>query len=143
MTMRPASTALHYEKHLSFSKTREASCETYWIPNTDVYIAENGLVIKVELAGIRREDLELSAEDQRLIISGYRPDCCRATNAKCEFLVMEINYGPFESIIEVPGGYDLTGAKAIYQNGFLRIDVPKRNHPRTKPHSVPIDNEGT
>ena len=37
---------------------------------------------------------------------------------------MEINYGPFESAIEVPAGYDLSRAKASYQNGFLRIDVP-------------------
>jgi HSP20 family protein len=127
---------------LSVSKTREASCETYWIPNTDVYIAENGLVIKVELAGMRREDLELSAEDQRLTISGYRPDCCRSANAKCKFLVMEINYGHFESIITVPEGYDLAGARAAYQNGFLRIDVPAQNHPRSKLHNVPIENDG-
>ena len=82
--------------------------------------------------------MELSAEEQRLTISGYRPDCCRAVNAKCTFHVMEINYGPFESIITVPEGYDLAGARAAYQNGFLRIDVPKQSHPR---HSVPIEND--
>ena len=37
---------------------------------------------------------------------------------------MEINYGPFESVLELPPGYDLSQAKAIYVNGFLRIDVP-------------------
>jgi HSP20 family molecular chaperone IbpA len=37
---------------------------------------------------------------------------------------MEINYGAFESLIELPAGYDLNQAKAAYQNGFLRIDVP-------------------
>ena len=37
---------------------------------------------------------------------------------------MEINYGPFESIIQIPAGYDLSQAKAAYLNGFLRIDVP-------------------
>jgi HSP20 family molecular chaperone IbpA len=37
---------------------------------------------------------------------------------------MEINYGEFESVIELPPGYDLSQAKAAYQNGFLRIDVP-------------------
>ena len=81
-----------------------------------------GVVIKVELAGMRREDLELTIEGNRLRISGQRPDGCRAP--KCKFLVMEINYGSFESIIELPAGYDLSEAKAAYQNGFLRIDVP-------------------
>ena len=37
---------------------------------------------------------------------------------------MEISYGPFESVLELPSGYDLGQAKAIYVNGFLRIDVP-------------------
>ena len=37
---------------------------------------------------------------------------------------MEINYGPFESVLELPPGYDLSQAKAAYLNGFLRIDVP-------------------
>jgi HSP20 family protein len=97
--------------------------ETHWIPNTDVYVSEGTLVIKVELAGMRREDLELTVEGNRLMISGQRPDDSR--NAKCKFLVMEINYGPFECVIEIPPGYDLSRAKAAYQNGFLRVEVPQ------------------
>jgi len=87
-----------------------------------VYVTDNGLVIKVELAGMRSEHLEITVEGNRLRIAGNRPDGCRA--AKCSFLVMEINYGPFESVLEVPAGYDLSHAKAAYLNGFLRIDVP-------------------
>ena len=108
--------------------------ETYWVPNTDVYVTEGNLVIKVELAGMRKEDLELTVEGNRLKISGQRPDGCRAP--KCTFLVMEINYGAFESIIEVPGGYDLSQAKASYQNGFLRVDVPELAQPSSKTISV-------
>jgi HSP20 family molecular chaperone IbpA len=37
---------------------------------------------------------------------------------------MEINYGPFECVIEIPAGYELSQAKAAYQNGFLRVEVP-------------------
>jgi len=108
--------------------------ETYWVPNTDVYVTEGNLVIKVELAGMRKEDLELTVEGNRLKISGQRPDGCRAP--KCTFLVMEINYGAFESIIEVPAGYDLGQAKASYQNGFLRVDVPELAQPSSKTISV-------
>ena len=96
--------------------------QTHWIPNTDVYATEDGLVVKVELAGMRREDLELVMEGNRLQISGQRPDGCRSPGSK--FLVMEINYGSFECVIEVPPGYNLGEAKAAYQNGFLRVDVP-------------------
>jgi HSP20 family protein len=112
------------------------SSETYWVPNTDVYVTDGGLVIKVELAGMRREDLELTVEGNRLTISGHRPDGCRAP--KCTFLVMEINYGAFESIIELPPGYDLSQAKAAYQNGFLRIDVPEQSQSPQKSHPVSV-----
>src|SRR3954463_287421 len=101
---------------------REASAKASWVPNTDVYATDSGLVIKVELAGMRSEHLEITVEGNRLKISGTRPDGCRAP--KCSFLVMEINYGPFESVLELPQGYDLGQAKASYLNGFLRIDVP-------------------
>lgn len=101
----------------------ETTGETHWIPNTDVFVTEGTLVIKVELAGMSREDLELTVEGNRLMISGQRPDTSRS--AKCKFLVMEINYGPFECVIEIPPGYDLSEARAAYQNGFLRVEVPK------------------
>jgi HSP20 family molecular chaperone IbpA len=50
---------------------------------------------------------------------------------------MEINYGPFESVLELPPGYDLSQAKAAYLNGFLRIDVPLVQMP-AKNTAVPI-----
>ncbi len=104
---------------------QEGSAESYWVPNTDVYVTDDGLVIKVELAGMRREDLELVVEGNRVKISGHRPDGCRAP--KCKFLIMEINYGAFETVIELPSGYDLSQARAAYQNGFLRVDVPLKS----------------
>ena len=79
-------------------------------------------MVKVELAGMRREDLEIAREGNRLIITGQRPDGCRTPG--CKFLVMEINYGTFECVIEIPAGFDLDQARAAYQNGFLRVDVP-------------------
>jgi HSP20 family protein len=101
---------------------RESIANGHWVPNTDVYATDSGLVIKVELAGMRSENLEITVEGNRLRICGDRPDGCRA--CKASFLVMEINYGPFESVLELPSGYDLSQAKAAYLNGFLRIDVP-------------------
>ena len=50
---------------------------------------------------------------------------------------MEINYGAFESELELPPGYDLSQAKAAYVNGFLRIDVPQVQRP-SKNTKVPI-----
>jgi HSP20 family protein len=119
--MYKTSSSLNFAKHSAVVEGRAAD-EAHWVPNTDVYITDAGLVIKVELSGMKREDLELTVDGNRLRICGHRPDGCRV--GKCTFLVMEINYGPFESVIELPPGYDLNQAKAAYQNGFLRVDVP-------------------
>ena len=108
----------------------------HWVPNTDVYVTDEGMVVKVELAGMRGEDLQIATEGNQIRISGERPDGCRAT--KCSFLVMEINYGAFESVLELPDGYDLSLAKASYQNGFLRIDVPLAVRPTPKKSKINI-----
>lgn len=117
--MHKTTSSIHFSKR-TVSAAKEAG--THWTPNTDVYACETGIVIKVELAGLQRDNLELTIDGNRLKISGQRPDECRG--AKCKFLVMEINYGAFETIIDLPAGCELTKAKASYQNGFLRIDVP-------------------
>src|SRR5512136_3258470 len=121
MAMCKVSSSVHFVTR-SAAGGHEPTARAHWVPNTDVYATDNGLVVKVELAGMRSENLEITVEGNRLRISGNRPDGCRA--AKCSFLVMEINYGPFETVLELPPGHDLGQAKAAYLNGFLRIDVP-------------------
>ena len=120
--MSKASASFLFLRHPHASRERDLASEANWSPNTDIYVTDDGLVVKVELAGMRREDLELTVEGRLLKISGQRPDGCRT--AKCTFLAMDINYGAFERVIELPRGYDLRRAQAAYQNGFLRIDVP-------------------
>jgi len=126
MAMCKVSSSVHFVTR-SAAGGQDVSAKAYWVPNTDVYETDNGLVVKVELAGMRSEHLEITVEGHRMRISGNRPDGCRA--AKASFLVMEINYGPFESLLELPEAYDLSQAKAAYLNGFLRIDVPLAHRP--------------
>ena len=126
MAMCKVSSSVHFVTR-SVGSGRGGSATNNWVPNTDVYTTDNGLVVKVELAGMRNDNLEITVEGNRLRISGTRPDGCRAAN--CRFLVMEINYGPFESVLDLPAGYDLSHAKAAYLNGFLRIDVPVMQQP--------------
>lgn len=122
MAVTKVSSSTQFVTRASAVSGRESAANGHWVPNTDVYASDSGLVVKVELAGMRSENLEITVEGNRLRISGDRPDTCRAH--KASFLVMEINYGPFESVLELPNGYDLSQARASYLNGFLRIDVP-------------------
>ena len=136
MAVTKVSSTIHFVSRNSAMGGSGETATGRWTPHTDVYVSETGLVIKVELAGMKSDSLEIIVEGSRLRIAGNRPDCCRAPN--CSFLVMEINYGPFESVLELPPGFDLGQAKAVYVNGFLRIDVPPARPPQSKPTKVPI-----
>jgi HSP20 family protein len=136
MAISKVSSSVQFVMRSPAKSGRDPAAKAHWVPNTDVYATDSGLVIKVELAGMRSENLEITVEDNRLRISGNRPDGCRA--AKCSFIVMEISYGPFETVLELPAGYDLSQARAAYLNGFLRIDVPLAAQPQSKITKVAI-----
>jgi HSP20 family protein len=121
MAMCKVSTSVHFGQRASVVDERSRA---HWVPNTDVYTTDQGLVIKVELAGMQSENLQITVEGTKLRIAGERPDGCRAPKF-INFLAMEINYGPFENVLEIPAAYDLSQAKASYLNGFLRVDVPQ------------------
>jgi HSP20 family protein len=137
--MSKAGSPLDFMRRSHTVGVRESAHEGHWAPNTDVYLNEDGLVIRVELSGMRREDLEITVENQQLRISGHRSDGCRT--GKCSFVVMEINYGPFETILDLPAGYDLSKASASYHNGFLRIGVPVQLDPSPKSVSIDVSEE--
>lgn len=122
--------------HVQCASGSDGGGPTNWVPNTDVYTTENGLVAKVELAGLRPESLDLVVDKNLLIIKGERTDSSRQPGIK--FLVMEIHYGSFACVLNVPAGYDLVHARAVYQNGFLRVDVPLAVKPPISSVSVSV-----
>ena len=98
--------------------------ESSWTPNTDVYLTDAALVIKVEVAGMRREDLSLKAEGNRLRVTGKRDHSDRP--AQCKFVLMEIEFGTFQFYIDLPNGYNLPKAKAAFPESPHRCLLPQR-----------------
>src|SRR5271154_2692289 len=117
MAITKVSSTVHFVPRRAAVSGRGDAASGDWVPNTDVYATDTGLVVKVELPGMKSENLEITVEGNRLRIAGNRPDCCRPPN--CTFLVMEISYGPFETALDLPAGFDLSQAEAGYVNGFL------------------------
>lgn len=92
-----------------------------WRPPTDVYETEVNVVIKMEIAGIRDEDLEVAVQDNLVLISGSRSD---STERKA-YHQMEIPFGKFSIGIELPARVNTENATAEYKDGFLTIHLPK------------------
>lgn len=92
-----------------------------WDPPTDVYETEESYVVRMEIAGMREENFEISIQQDTLYIVGYRPDF----PARRAYHQMEIRSGKFTSAITLPGPVDADRAIAEYHDGFLTITLPK------------------
>ena len=100
-----------------------------WSPPTDVFETNDSVIVKVEIAGMEREDFSLTLDAQTLTISGVRHDPA----AKLGYQQMEILYGHFETQVHLPRALDLDNIEATYSNGFLSVRLPK-----AKPRQVPV-----
>jgi HSP20 family protein len=94
-----------------------------WSPPTDVYETEKNYVVRVEIAGMREEDFEITIEDKLLMISGSRPD----VSERRAYQQMEIRFGKFETAVGLPGPVNLEASRADYNGGFLTVTLPKAN----------------
>ncbi|MCB0118468.1 MAG: Hsp20/alpha crystallin family protein [Anaerolineales bacterium] len=93
-----------------------------WDPPTDVYEIEGAYIVRMEIAGMREEDFDVSLQKDSLYIAGFRPDLpsIRA------YYQMEIRSGKFATVVELPGPVDDDQATAEYRDGFLTITLPKQ-----------------
>ena len=92
-----------------------------WRPPTDVFETEENFVVRVEIAGMRDSDFSITLDKQVLNISGIRPEF----SEQKAFHQMEIHFGEFVSEVEIPSPVDPDRVEAVYQDGFLRVNLPK------------------
>lgn len=92
-----------------------------WRPPTDVYETEESIVVKMEIAGMRDEDLEVVVQGNLLLISGSRLD----SPERKAYHQMEIPFGKFSVGVDLPVQVNTENASAEYKDGFLTIQLPK------------------
>lgn len=92
-----------------------------WRPPTDVYETEENVIVKMEIAGMRDEDIEVAVHDDILVVSGERSD----SPERKAYHQMEIPFGKFSVAIELPAQVEIEQATAEYRDGFLTIRLPK------------------
>jgi HSP20 family protein len=94
-----------------------------WSPPIDVFETENSYVVRVEVAGLELNNLEVTFDDGRLTISGYRVD--RGSEERVICHQMEIPYGHFTRTIDISRNVDGDSITASYAAGFLEIRLPR------------------
>jgi len=102
--------------------------EKKWRPSVDVYETKGELVLIAELAGISREDIDISASEKAIYISGTRKEA--EGHEKKYYHSMEIRFGAFERLIPLSARVDLERMEITLENGLLTIRLPKLHKPK-------------
>ncbi len=92
-----------------------------WRPPADVYETEQAIVVRVEIAGMRESDFSIELNGRYLSIRGARPDPAE----RRAYHQMEIRFGEFLLEMELPVYVEVDQVQAVYNNGFLRVTLPK------------------
>jgi HSP20 family protein len=93
-----------------------------WVPTTDIFARGDDVVIRCELAGVDRGEVELSFAAGTLVVWGERTEA-PDQDGDVEFYVRERRYGPFSRTINFPEGIDTSRISATFEDGLLEITV--------------------
>jgi HSP20 family protein len=106
-----------------------------WAPSVDVFeTAQHELVLKAELPGVKKEDIDLKVENNVLTIRGERK---QEVGAKEDaYHRIERSYGSFARSFTIPSTVNAEGVKAEYKDGVLSVTLPAREE--AKPRQVQI-----
>lgn len=105
-----------------------------WTPPLDVYEDDEKVTVTVELAGLTKEDFDISLDGDALTISGQRK---AATGEKRgESFRSERFFGSFSRTVTLPAAVKADGVTASYQNGVLAVSLPKAEE--AKPRKIEV-----
>ncbi len=99
-----------------------------WSPAVDIYESRDDFYVIADLAGIDVASIAIRTKGRMLTITGSRPvPQLPSRRGKVRMHVMEIDQGPFERTVEIPGRSDPADFEAILRCGLLWIRLPKRS----------------
>ena len=107
-----------------------------WAPALEVHEDKDGFSIRVELPGMKREDIEVSLHDGALVISGerHREKICEGTEEHRQ----ERYYGKFSRALTLPTAVAGDKVKAAYKDGVLTVTLPKAEEAKPKQINVTV-----
>ncbi len=106
-------------------------------PTVDLYEEKDDIVVKAELPGLEKEDIEVNLSDNRLTIRGEKK---QEEEVKREnYYRSERSYGSFSRTLELPREVQTDKVKAAFKNGILEIRLPKTEEAKKKETKIKVD----
>ena len=106
-------------------------------PTIDIFEESNDVVVKAELPGIKKEDIDVKVTDTTITISGEKKKEEKVENK--DYYRMESSYGSFTRAFSLPSEVQTDRVKAQYKDGILEIRIPKTEEAKKKEKKVMIE----
>jgi HSP20 family protein len=106
-----------------------------WSPALDVYEDTDAVTVKLELAGMKKDDFDISLQDDVLTISGERKS--EGEKREGESFRSERIFGAFSRSVTLPGPVKSADVTAAYQDGVLTVTLPKAEE--AKPRKIQVE----
>jgi len=124
-----------FEQTLSRSRAEEGIAASTWSPAVDIYETPETIVMKAELPGLSREDIEIHIRDNTLTLRGERRF---AKDVQQEnYLRIERAYGAFQRSFTLPATMQQDKIRAVFRDGVLELTLPKAEE--AKPKKIAIE----
>ena len=129
-----ASWSNRLNRSLNDVSTRTEDSFGAWAPPVDIFEKDHKLVIRAELPGVQKEDIEVGIENGVLTLKGERRR--EAEFNEADAYRLERVYGAFTRSFSLPTTVDPSKIEAVYKEGVLQVTVPKLE--AAKPKKVQI-----
>jgi len=93
-------------------------------PALDIHETDKNYSLRMELPGVEQKDVKITINDNSIIIKGEKEQSRREEKDNC--LRCECSYGSFQRTVYLPETANTEDAKAIFKNGVLTVEMPKR-----------------
>jgi HSP20 family protein len=106
-------------------------------PTVDIFEDGNDVVVKAELPGMKKEDINVTISDDVITISGEKKS--EETVEKKDFYRLERSYGSFTRALHLPAETETEKAKASFKDGILEVRMPKTEAELQKTKKITIE----
>jgi HSP20 family protein len=106
-------------------------------PKVDIFQEGDNFVVKAEVPGLKKEEIEVNLTDDMITISGEKKK--EEKLEKKDYYRMERSYGSFTRSFRLPKGVQTDKAKATFNDGVLEVKVPKTEEAKKKEKKIPIE----
>ena len=102
----------------------------------DMYETEDSVVVTAAVPGVKPEDIDITVTGDTLTIKGEVK--AEKELEKANYICRERRYGTFSRSVSLPAGLETDKAEATFENGILRLTIPKAEHAKPKTIKVKV-----